>query len=83
MSDPAAEAERRATQEKMYSLDMDKVMRGAAPGVGMPLIGACLVPPGTRSGHSCRPPAADASSAQASYREHADQSYCRKVPASL
>lgn len=29
VSDPAAEAERRAAQEKMYSLDMDKVMRGA------------------------------------------------------
>ena len=29
VSDPAAEADRRAAQERMYSLDMEKVMRGA------------------------------------------------------
>lgn len=27
-TDPAAEAERKAAQEKMFSLDMDKVMKG-------------------------------------------------------
>ena len=27
-SDPAAEAERRAAQDKMYSLDIDKVLNG-------------------------------------------------------
>ena len=31
VQDPAAEAERKAAQEKMYSLDMDKVAKGAAP----------------------------------------------------
>ncbi len=28
VQDPAAEAERKAAQEKMYSLDMDKVAKG-------------------------------------------------------
>lgn len=28
-TDPAAEAERKAAQEKMFSLDMDKVMKGS------------------------------------------------------
>lgn len=29
--DPAAEAERKAAQEKLYSLDMNKVMKGTCP----------------------------------------------------
>lgn len=36
-TDPAAEAERKAAQEKMFSLDMDKVMKGAPLALAMRL----------------------------------------------
>ena len=41
-ADPVAEAERKAQQEKLYSLDLDRVLAGQACLLSLPVLAVCF-----------------------------------------